>query len=310
METPSRMISSSAMLRGLARTVERGGLRLVSSKNQYPPLFIVGAPRCGTTVVSLHLTNTFGFSYFPNISKRNPDFPVVAAALGSLIWEYTPTAESSYGIVDGPMAPSDGWHIFHRWFPRYDHSESVDGESLPELRRIVATLELLMGGPFLNKNNNNSTRIRELSRLFPRSLFIHVRRNPRDAIASLIRARKEHDVPPDGWWSVAPPQCYDTAPADTVKRSVLQICEVDDYIRSSFQEIPESRFSEVYYKSFCEHPGGIEGWVGKVYEDYGFELEKPGEESERVNYTASSSWESLSISTQERIEEMLSHRRS
>ena len=294
------------MLRGLARTVERGGLRFVSSENQYPPLFIVGAPRCGTTVVSLHLTNTFEVSYFPNISKRNPHFPIAAAVFGSLIWDYTPTTENSYGIVDGPMAPSDGWHIFHRWFPRYDHSESVDVDSLPELRRIVAALEILMGGPFLNKNNNNSTRIRELSRLFPQSLFVHVRRNPRDAIASLIRARKEHDVPPDGWWSVAPPQCHDTAPADTVKRSVLQICKVDDYIRNSLQQIPESRFTEVHYESFCKHPDRIEGWVEKRYRDYAVELRTRNCELKGTNYTASTSWDTLSASTQEQIEEMLS----
>ncbi|MCS4034705.1 hypothetical protein GGQ02_003115 [Salinibacter ruber] len=175
---------------------------------------------------------------------------------------------------------------------------------------MVAVLEVLMGGPFLNKNNNNSTRIRELSQLFPNSLFIHIRRNPRDAIASLIRARKEHDVPPDGWWSVAPPQCHDTAPADTVKRSVLQICEVDKYIRSSLREIPESRFSEVYYESFCEQPSRTEEWVKRAYKGYGIELEKRSDEPEGASYTASSSWESLSASTQDRIEKMLSRRHS
>lgn len=299
------MMGVHALLKRGASYLERLLMKLGPRDNRFPPLFIVGAPRCGTTVVSLHLVNTFEFSYFPNVSKQNPQCPLIAAALASLIWDYIPTTESSYGIVDGPMAPSDGWQIFHRWFPRYDHSEPGNTESLDDLRRMVAFLEILMGGPFLNKNNNNSTRIRELNQLFPRSLFIHVRRNLRDAIASLIRARKDHDVPPNGWWSVAPPQCHDTAPADTVKRSVLQVCEVDDYIRSSLQEIPESRFAEVHYESFCEHPSRIEGWVEKTYKDYGVELARCTDTPKGVDYTSSSSWESLPTSTQEQVQEML-----
>jgi hypothetical protein len=299
------MTVREALKRG-APYLEELLLRLLPEENRFPPLFIVGAPRCGTTIVSLHLINTFTFSYFPNASKHNPRYPLLAACWARLREKYEPTTENRYGIVDGSMAPSDGWDIFHRWFPRYDHSEPVDTGSLNELRRMVFFLERLMGGPFANKNNNNSTRIRELSQLFPQSLFIHVRRNPRDAIASLIRARMEHEVPPDGWWSVAPPQCYDTAPVDTVGRSVLQVCEVDDYIRSSLHQIPESRFTEVHYKSFCEQPSRIEAWVERAYEGHGVELKKRSGKPEREKYAASSSWDSLSTSTQNQIEEILS----
>jgi len=290
----------------VAREVERVLLKALSGGNRFPPLFVVGAPRCGTTIVSLHLVNTYEFSYFPNISKRNPQFPLIAAALGTLIWDYTPTTKSNYGIVEGPVAPSDGWQIFHRWFPRYDHSEQVDTESLSELRRMVASLEFLMGGPFLNKNNNNSTRIQKLSELFPRSLFVHVRRNSRDAIASLIKARNENEVPPDEWWGVAPPQCYDNASTGTVERSVLQICKVNELIRNSLRGIPEYRHLGVRYESFCEKPDRLEDWVQDKYSDYGYSLVRRTGEPTRTNYTPSSSWKSLSASTRSRVEKVLS----
>ncbi|WP_158666524.1 sulfotransferase [Salinibacter altiplanensis] len=281
-------------------------LKTLSAKNRFPPLFVVGAPRCGTTIPLLHLVNTFEFSYFPNISKRNPQHPLIAATLGALIWDYTPTTESNYGVVKGPMAPSDGWQIFHRWFPRYDHSEQVDTESLSDLRRMVAFLEFLMGGPFLNKNNNNSTRIQELSQLFPRSLFVHIRRNPRDAVASLIRAREEKGVSPDEWWGVAPPHRHDTAPTGTVERSVLQVCEVDDHIRNSLQEISEYRRFGVWYKSFCEKPERLERWVEDKYDDFGSDFVRHANKPTRTAYTPSSSWKSLSISTRNQVEKLLS----
>jgi len=293
-----------AVLRRGASYLESLLLRLGPREPKRPPLFIVGAPRCGTTIISLHLINTFRFSYFPNISKRNPQFPFIAAALGSLVWEYTPTTDTSYGQVDGPMAPSDGWQIFHRWFPRYDHSEPVDTESLPELRRIVAHLEALMGGPFLNKNNNNSTRIRELRQLFPGSLFLHVRRDSRDAVASLIEARRKHNVPPDGWWSAAPPQSFDTAPSGTIGRAVRQVYAVDDHIRSALDSLSSERFSTVWYEDFCREPGQLERWTEERYQHYRKALTRRKNRKGKASYEPSSSWNRLSWSAQRKVEEV------
>jgi len=273
--------------------------------NKHPPIFIVGPPRCGTTIVYLHIINRFQCSYFPNISKWNPRKPLLAATLGNLVWNYSPTVESTYGIVEGPMAPSDGWHIFHRWFPRYDHSEPVDTDTLTELRRIVAFLESLFGGPFINKNNNNSTRIRELSRLFPKSVFVHVRRNPQDAVASLIRAREQHNVASDEWWSVAPPQCYDTAPPDTVERAILQICKVDEYICDSLQELSSHRFIQVDYETFCGKPASVEDWVETRYRMYDVQLKRRMRADLNSRYSPSSSWSALSPSIQEQVETIL-----
>ena len=299
------MTVRDALKRG-APCLEELLLRLLPEENRFPPLFIVGAPRCGTTIVSLHLINNFRFSYFPNASKHNPRCPLLAACWARLREQYEPTTESRYGIVDGPMAPSDGWDIFHRWFPRYDHSEPVSTESLNELRRMVFFLERLMGGPFANKNNNNATRIRELSGLFPRSLFIHVRRAPRDAIASLIRARRDNSVAPDQWWGVAPPQSYDSAATGTIERSVVQICEVDDHIRNSLEEISDERHLEVRYESFCEQPDRLEEEIEDTYTGLKVDLERRMKEQSEADYTASKSWGGLSTPVREQVEEMLS----
>ena len=296
---------------GVGETLKRGApyleellMKLLPEENRFPPLFIVGAPRCGTTIVSLHLINTFTFSYFPNASKQNPRYPLLAACWARLRNRYEPTTETRYGIVEGPMAPSDGWPIFHRWFPKYDHSEPVDKESLHELRRMVAFLELLIGGPFANKNNNNSTRIRTLSQLFPKSLFVHVRRDPRDAVASLIEARERHDVPPDGWWSVAPPQCFDSAPSGIIERAVRQVYEVDGYVRNALDSLPSERSSTVWYENFCREPGRLERWMEARYRACGENLSRRKNWKGEVSYEPSSSWNRLPQSAQRKVEEV------
>ncbi len=298
------MTVREALKRG-APYLEELLMRLLPEENRLPPLFIVGAPRCGTTIVSLHLINTFRFSYFPNASKHNPRCPLLAACWARLREQYEPTTESQYGIVEGPMAPSDGWDIFHRWFPRYDHSEPVNTESLNELRRMVFFLERLMGGAFVNKNNNNSTRISELSRLFPQSLFVHVRRDPADAIASLIKARERHNVPADGWWSVAPPQCYDSAPPGTIERAVRQVYEVDSHIRGALDDLPGRRSFVVWYEDFCSEPAMLEEWAREAYRTYGVELSLREGPHRQGRYQPSSSWCELPDLVQRQVENII-----
>ncbi|HEX7052153.1 MAG TPA: sulfotransferase [Longimicrobiales bacterium] len=238
------------------------GLRL---ENRFPPLFILGAPRSGTTVVYLHVMNSFEFAYFPNLAKAHPKACVLYSLWGRLAHAYEPTYTSSYGNVDGPMAPTDGWDIFHRWFPRYDHTRPIRQSGLYELRNIVRLLELVFGAPFANKNNSNSLRIAHLSALFPNAIFLHVRRDPVDASVSLLEARIRHGVPLGEWWSASPPQFLGRRFSDQLEQAVHQVWGIDRYIRDSLDRIPPERRHSIAYEAFCADPGALERQIERSY---------------------------------------------
>ncbi|MCP5052727.1 MAG: sulfotransferase, partial [bacterium] len=186
---------------------------LVSKRleNTYPPLFILGAPRSGTTVIYLYLTNYYRFAYFPNIAKKYPYAVIPSTWWGRKFYRYKGTYENDYGIIPGLMAPGDGWDIFHRWFPRYDLSQPVNKDSLHELKTLISRMERIFNAPFINKNNNNTPRIHELKELFPHALFIYITRDFRDTVLSIMEARKQNNVPDDEWWSTTAPNFYDAS---------------------------------------------------------------------------------------------------
>lgn len=261
-------------VRGLISAPEASLVRYLRLQNRFPPLFIVGPARSGTTVVYLHLINTFRLAYLPNISRPLPLATATAAALGRLFFSYRPTYDNTYGVVPGPMAPSDGWTLFHRWFPEHDHSEPTASDRLYELRNTVRLLEIIFGAPFAVKNNNNSTRIEELSQTFPDALFVHVKRDIVDASLSLVQARRACGIEVNQWWSVAPPTVYDQTFSSETEQAAVAIRETNSCIRRAFQDISPARRLVLQYEDFCTDPSAFEHWVQSTYAEAGATLQR------------------------------------
>lgn len=258
---------------GLMELMVVRGLHL---ENRYPPLFIVGAPRSGTTVIIQHIINRLRMGYFPNVARRHHDAPVTFTYFASRRHRFEPSYDSDHGLIDGPMAPSDGWEVFHRWFPRYDYRQAVREDRLHELRTIVALLERIFAAPIANKNNSNSVRIPYLEATFPDALFIHVTRDVTDTVSSILRSREKHSTPDDEWWG-APPPHYLSAPFGSVlERVVCQVWDLRREVEASLEKVDDGRRLTHSYETFCEHPSRVLDWVVSAYRERGITLEERG----------------------------------
>lgn len=249
-------------------------LRLFGHRNDYPPTFVLGAPRSGTTAVYLHVVNRFQMSYVPNIADTFPCAPLLAARCARLLGtRYSPTFDNRYGVVSGgPLAPGDGWNVFHRWFPRYDHGVGVDPAGGRELPLLIGGFEALDGLPFINKNNNHCTRVGTLARWLPESRFVHVVRDLPETAASLVEARRAHGLEPGDPWSVHPPALEAVRFEDEIQQAVYTILQCRSDVRREFERIEESRWTELQYREVCRHPSDLDGWLGGQYDDAGILL--------------------------------------
>lgn len=270
----STLTEVKRLLRGLVSAPEAALVRWVRLHNRFPPLFIVGPPRSGTTITYLHLFNTFRFAYLPNVSRWFPSATATSSAVGRLLFSYKPTYESTYGVVPGPMAPCAGWRLFHRWFPEHDHSQPVRSDRLYELRNIVRLQEMVFGAPFAVKNNNNSTRIDYLAQVFPRALFVHVKRDIVDTTLSLLEARRDYGIGLNEWWSVAPPTIYNETFTSEVEQAVMALWETNKCIERSLDQITRDRWCVIGYENFCSDPSRLERWVETAYAATGTVLQR------------------------------------
>ena len=253
----------------LADWFESPILRGSSLRPASPPLFVVGPPRCGTTLIYLHLLNAFSFGYFSNAADAHRYAPVFHTWRVGREGVGRPGYDNEYGETAGESGPSDGWNIFNRWFPVYELDAPVDPALYEELPPIIRGVERIFGGPFANKNNHNAVRLEELLGAFPDARFVHVTRDHRDAVVSLLAARRAHGVEVGDWWSCPPPQWHDAPFDDEIRQSAFNIAGIDAHLERRLAELNGAQAHRISYEAFCEEPAQLEGWVKSNYSGAG-----------------------------------------
>ena len=226
---------------------------------KWPPVFIVGSPRSGTTLLYQLLMSAFKFSYIPNISNTWYMMPVAAASLGKRFNKpYSSSFKSEHGFEEGIMAPSEAGKIWNRWFPHekregfnYTPSNYLPESVQMKIYSFVANIENTFDAPFLTKNVKMSVRINALLEIFPDALFIHIQRNPVHSAASLLNIRRQKKK---SWWSVMPREY----PSIKLQPELEQVCQQVYYtelnIKKDLQDIENSRLHQVNYAKLCTNP--------------------------------------------------------
>jgi hypothetical protein len=223
---------------------------------EYPPVFVAGLPRAGTTLVYHALVQAYHFAYPPNPTNWLPLFPTFATALcKAVVGPYGSDFNNYYGRASGVMAPAEG-NMWHVWFDNLKHQgmEDVSEFAKREAVRYVGRTERLFGAPFLNKCVKHDLRIIPLGRLFPEAVFIIVVRNPVDVAVSLLRGRSEVIGRNTGWLSVRPRNYDALATMPPVAQVCGQVAGILDDLADDMTAIGADRFIAVEYEHFVEAP--------------------------------------------------------
>ena len=122
------------------------------------------------------------------------------------------------------------------------------------LQRLVHDHLIYSGAKrFLNKNTRNCRRIRFLNKVFPDAKFIHIVRDGRAVVASLINVKFWKNLVP--WILRGSTGAVNGNPdADEIElASYLWKAEIRQIYRD-IKEIPSHRFYEITYENFTASP--------------------------------------------------------
>ena len=250
--------------------------------NGAPPVFIVGPPRSGTTLLYELLVTRYRFAYFSNLAHRLYKTPAAASSLGAgAITRWHGRYESRYGHVSGWGAPNEGGWIWQRWIPE-EHTlsdEEVARRDLDGLVRTIHAVASVLDAPFINKNVMLGVQMRLLDRLFPGCRFISIQREIIANARSMLRARQEDggdqgelewiSVRPDGWEAFA----HD----DAAIQVAAQIRLVNRQIVADGSFIGSQRLACVSYEELCRDTRGTIDRLGAFLGTDGSRLEARGE---------------------------------
>lgn len=247
---------------GVLSPIEAARLRRVDTGRAIaaPPVFIVGAPRTGSTVLYQVITNALDVAYLSNLAALM--YRSLYLGLRAHAGVYGTRAhdcfESRYGRTSGLAAPSETGKLWYRWFPRdRDCIEAgdVDTERLTALRAAVAATTADLGRNVVFKNLNNGQRLRVLQPLFPEALVIFVRRDPLATACSLLAARRRLRGSADEWLSVRPCDVERLRTLPWPDQIAGQVHSLERRIEADLALFPDGQVLRIRYEALCGDVG-------------------------------------------------------
>jgi hypothetical protein len=145
------------------------------------PIFIIGLPRSGSTLLFQVLTSNYKFSFFSNLA--NVFYKGSSLVLSIFKKQHRKFKlerfDSDYGYTKGFFSPSEGGSIYRDWF----------GENKkPDKERINKTIDAytkIVKAPFIFKNLNASFHLEAITEIFPNAFFILINRDLRFVCQSI-----------------------------------------------------------------------------------------------------------------------------
>lgn len=270
--------SLEALLSDVNERLEGPNRDLVASfrNEREPKLFVIGAPRSGTTLFMQWLASSGRVAYPTNLLSRFYGAPLVGARIQALLADprYQFRDElpefrlgvdfvSENGKTRGALSPNEFWYFWRRFLPfnsldYADASELARGGRLGDLRDELNALANICEGPFALKATLVNQNIESLASLFNRALFVDVRRNPVANMHSLLEARRRQYGSLAHWYSFRIREYPELAELDPLDAVAGQVAATRRSIETALATMPEECWLRVDYEAFCESTATVD----------------------------------------------------
>lgn len=225
---------------------------------KHPPIFFLGAPRSGSTLIYQVATDAFDVAYLSNRHCQFFGSPALVERLFRPLQNKTPSDYTSHhGQTKGWAAPSEcgqWWYRFFQRDPVYVTLADVDKRKMRNFRRSLLALTEATDRPVVFKNLYASLRLEAITKHIPEALFIVIKRNELDNAHSILEGRMKALNCYDQWWSVPPPNVEQLKLLEPAQQAVEQIRAVHNVISHAVVDglIDSNRVLTLEYEKFCD----------------------------------------------------------
>lgn len=219
---------------------------------QNQPIFIIGAPRSGSTVLYQMITNTYDVTYINNLTCALNKNILFGLWLSKIFFKNRPhnCFRSDFGDSKGLHSPSECGNFWYRWLPTHkhfiDHYE-IKKSWIKNIDKEVTKVLNYFNKPFLFKNLSIGQRLRLIIKIFPKTQFIFVRRNPLFTAQSIILAKRKLKIPDNHFWSIMPRNVKSLKKLPWPEQIVKQIFFLEKQIANDLKFFPRENIFQVNF---------------------------------------------------------------
>jgi len=227
----------------------------------YAPIFIIGAPRTGSTILYQLLTHFLDVLYIDNLTCVF--FRDFYHGFRFSRWLYRNKPHHSfhsaegYTFASGMHAPSECADFWYRWLPREKHylgADEIRDEKRQEIHDNLLAVINRYQRPLVIKNLNAGQRMALLRQIVPGAKFIFIRRHPLYTAQSIWQTKQKLGLAPHEWWSIMPQNYSQLAGLDAYQQIIQQVFYLERQIFLDRTLFPSEQFITVDYRQLCLEP--------------------------------------------------------
>ena len=233
------------------------------------PIFFIGAPRSGTTIVFEAFSAHADLAWFSNFLHKFPRYPVVSLASRIAISNRL-LGTKQQGVQQGrfrfPLPHAiECYPVWDRCCGekfRYDYliNQQASESEKRKARALVAKVTKYQGKERFTAKITGPSRICYLSSIFPDALFIHIIRDGRAVADSLMNVRfwKEGGGYERPWWkgglTAEDLEIYTRHNRSPLALAALQWRRIILVARQEAEQLQASRYTELRYEHAVREP--------------------------------------------------------
>lgn len=223
---------------------------------KHQPVFIIGAPRTGSTILYQTITNQLDVLYIDNLVchfYRNIFFGFWLS--NKFFGQKAHNCfDSDHGNTNGLHSPSECGAFWYRWLPKERHFinyDDITDTMVREIRDEITAVINYFDKPLVINNNNLGLRIRLLQKSFPNAKFIIADREPLWVAQSLLKARYRFFGNYEKWWSMLPENFKEIQKFNFHKQVVYQHYFINKRMYEDLKKLyDEMNYITIEYKDF------------------------------------------------------------
>ena len=257
--------------------------------NTYPFLFIVGAPRSGTTLLLQWIASLGDFAYPTNLLNRFSYAPYLGAQIQKILFDKkydfgnefadlksSLNFQSNLGKSQGAMSTNEFQFFFRQYMnnfePSYLNKKELKQVNFDGIKKGLISIEKAFEKPFVVKLTMLQYHLSEIYRYIPNAIFLFVKREPLFNMQSLLLAREKYFGNRKVWWSVKPKEYEILKNMDEYHQVAGQVYLTNENIASELEEISETHKIVINYESFCSNPALLFDILSKKLAINGFSI--------------------------------------
>jgi omega-hydroxy-beta-dihydromenaquinone-9 sulfotransferase len=235
------------------------------------PIFVIGVPRSGTTIFFENFAEHKDLAWVSNYVRIFPRFPALNV-LRNLF-------DNRYYKLKGKKKQYSKIHGFNKYLPRPDEaynfwdyysgtcfSKSYLNNEVPEIKNIAKLRNIsrkiirYQSRKRLSAKLTGPPRIRFLSQVFPKAIFIHLIRDGLAVIHSLLNVEfwKRGGGLEKPWWGNGLNDQYidawEKSGKDPGVLAAVQWKQIIETSREEAKDLKDSQYIEVKYEDFINEP--------------------------------------------------------